>query len=94
MAGKRSKLQGLFYQQIKNMEQTTPEKPQVPPKKLAIRKKAGTYSLIALLLLVISLVMFYALDVQGGILWALVNLAFIVFLILAIIALIRGYSGK
>jgi len=76
------------------MEQETTENPQVSPKKLAFRKKAGTYSLIALLLLAISLIMFYALDVQGGIIWALINLGFIVFLILAVIALIRGYSGK
>lgn len=76
------------------MEQTESKKPLVSPRKQAFRKKAGTYSLIFVILLAVSLIMYYALDIQGGIIWALVNLAFIVFLILAIIALIRGYSGK
>ena len=76
------------------MEQTDSEKPQVSQSKQSFRKKAGTYSLLFLLFLAISLIMYYAIDIQGGILWALVNLAFIVFLILAIIALIRGYTGK
>ena len=76
------------------MENTDSEKTQVPQRKQAFRKKARTYSLLFVLFLAVSLIMYSALDIQGGIIWALVNLAFIVFLILAIIALIRGYSGK
>ena len=76
------------------MEHEETENQQISPSKKTFRKKGGNYLLISNALLAVSLIMYYAIDIQGGIFWALVNLAFLVILILAIIALIRGYSGK
>jgi len=76
------------------MEQEETPTQQIPARKMVFRKRGRTYLLISVASLAASLIMFYAIDIQGGIIWALVNLSFLVFLILSVIALIRGYWGK
>lgn len=73
------------------MEQQETNTTQIPKNKLALRKQGGIFFLIFIVCLAASLLMYQA-DI-GGILSGLVNLALIVFFILSIITLIRGYTG-
>lgn len=66
---------------------------EISPRKKALRKKGGIYFLIFVICLAVNLIMYFA-GIDGGIIYGLVSLAFLVFLILAIITLIRGYTGK
>ncbi len=69
------------------------ENKQISPRKKALRKKGGIYLVIFVICLSVAIIMFNA-GVQGGIIYGLVNLVFVVFFILAVITLIRGYTGK
>jgi len=69
------------------------ENKQISPRKKALRKKGGVYLVIFVICLAAALIM-YSTGIQGGIIYGLINLAFLVFLILAVITLIRGYTGK
>lgn len=75
------------------MEQEETQNKQISPRKKSLRKKGGIYFLIFIVCLAVALIM-YSMGIQGGIIYAIINLAFVVFLILAIITLIRGYTGK
>ena len=65
----------------------------ISPAKKALRKKGGNYLLVAIACIAASIILF-SIGVDGGIIWTLINLAFLVFLILAIVTLLRGYIGK
>ena len=63
------------------------------PVKQARRKKGYIYLAIAIALFIILLIL-WSVGIQGGIIFALVDLGMFVFLIIAIVFLIRGYWGK
>jgi len=75
------------------MKQEVAEEQQISPVKKAYRRKGSIYILIFVVCLAASLIMNSA-GIDGGIIYALLNFGFIVFLILAIVALVRGYSKK
>ncbi|NQU31714.1 MAG: hypothetical protein HQ521_00630 [Bacteroidetes bacterium] len=65
----------------------------ISPRKKRLRKKGGIYLLVFIICLAAAIIMHSA-GIDGGIIFALISLAWLVFLIIAIITLIRGYSGK
>ncbi len=71
----------------------TKNKNVVSPEMKARRKKGQKYILIAVAFLVVLLIM-HSGGIQGGILWAIVDLAMFYFLIVGLIYLIRGFFGK
>ena len=75
------------------MEQEETKTQEISPRKKALRKKGGIYFLIFIICLAVNLIMYFS-GIDGGIIYGLVSLAFLVFLILAIVTLIRGYTGK
>ena len=75
------------------METNETESKPVPPGKETLRRRGVTYLIIFLVCLAISIIM-YSAGIQGGIIYALISLAWVVFLIMAVVTLIRGYSKK
>ena len=75
------------------MEQEETKTKEVSPRKKALRKKGVIYFLLFIICLAVNLIM-YSAGIDGGIIYALFSLAFLVFLILAIVTLVRGYTGK
>lgn len=65
----------------------------LPPEKAALRKKGFIYLAIFIIFLAIGLIM-YSAGINGGIIYAFVSLAWVVFLILAVVTLIRAYMRK
>lgn len=75
------------------MENHETESKPAPPGKETLRKRGVTYLIIFIVCLAISLIM-YSAGIQGGIIYALISLAWVVFFVMAVVTLIRGFSKK
>jgi uncharacterized membrane protein YvbJ len=62
--------------------------------KRPIKKKGGAFLAVGVSLLLLSLIMYYAFHIQGGILFGLVNLGMVCCLLIGIIRVIAGFIKK
>ena len=75
------------------MESQQTESSSISEKKKALRTKAVIQIIIGIVTLLVAIAI-YSAGIEGGIIFALVSLTWLVFLIMGVVNLIRGYSGK